>query len=113
MKKLVFWAYLSTLVTLSLLPVAFLTAPVFNIWDKAQHAFGFAVLTVTAIQAYPLSNRGRLGAVLFLLGCAIEIVQWAGGWRWGDWRDALANAVGIAVVLVHFRCRGPCVQKTR
>ncbi|MDP2263226.1 MAG: hypothetical protein Q8K24_08720 [Hydrogenophaga sp.] len=105
MKKLVFWAFLLALVTLSMVPTAYLAAPVFSIWDKAQHAFGFAVLTLLAVQAYPSHSQFRLAMALLLLGGAIEIAQSASGWRMGDWRDGLANAVGIAVVMMFVRRR--------
>lgn len=103
MKKLIFWAFLLALVTLSMLPTTYLAAPVFSIWDKAQHALGFAVLTLLAVQAYPSHPRIRLALALLLLGGAIELAQSASGWRVGDWRDGLANAVGIAVTLLLVR----------
>ena len=105
MKKLVFWSFLLTLVTLSLLPTAYLGAAVFSIWDKAQHALGFAVLTVLAVQAYPSQPLRRLGFLLLCLGVGIELAQSASGWRSGDWADGLADAVGIVAVLVWFRQR--------
>jgi VanZ family protein len=111
MKKLVFWTFLLALVTLSLMPTAYLAAPIFSIWDKAQHAFGFAVLTLLAVQAYPSHPRLRLAILLLLLGGAIELAQSASGWRTGDWRDGLANAVGIAVVLMLVRRRARFTSK--
>lgn len=111
MKKLIFWAFLLALVTMSLMPTAYLAAPVFSIWDKAQHALGFAVLTLLAVQAYPSRSRLRLALALLLLGGAIELAQSASGWRMGDWRDGLANAVGIAVVLMLVRRRAWSASK--
>lgn len=105
MKKLVFWLFLVALVTLSLLPTRYLGAPVFSIWDKAQHAIGFAFLTALALQAYASQPPLRLALALLTVGVAIELAQAASGWRMGDWRDVVADAVGIAAVLVWCRIR--------
>ena len=75
-----------------------LLPPVFNWWDKAQHALGFAVLTAFGLLAYPKA-RWRLPWGLLLLGALIEMAQTATGWRQGDWLDLLADAVGILAVL--------------
>lgn len=82
---------------LSLLPVEQLPPGVFDWWDKAQHASGFLVLAVLGLLGYP----GMLGRVVLCLlgfGAAIEFAQAATGWRYGDWQDWLADAVGVAVV---------------
>jgi len=94
--KLVFWCALATVVVLSLLPGAMLP-PVFNFWDKAQHALGFAGLTWLAFLAYPDTSLRRIGLALLLAGGAIELAQSATGWRHGDWLDLVADAVGIGL----------------
>ncbi len=94
--RLGFWTLVLAVVVVSLLPVAYLPEQVASIWDKAQHALGFAVLAVLGLWAYP----GRAGVVLLgllLLGALIELAQNATGWRQGDWQDLLANAVGMAL----------------
>ncbi len=73
--------------------------PVFNFWDKAQHALGFLGLTCLASLAYPEKHWRYLGMVLLLAGAAIELAQSATGWRHGDWLDLLADAVGIVTAL--------------
>lgn len=95
MKKLLFWGVLAALVVLSLLPSSYLGAPVFNWWDKAQHALGFAFLTLLAFWAYPARQRLRTSLELLALGAAIELLQAGTGWRMGEWPDLLADAVGI------------------
>lgn len=96
MKKIAFWLCLTGLVTLSLLPTTYLPAPVFSIWDKAQHALGFAVLTGLGHLAYP-SRPWRIVGGMLLAGLGIELVQTVTGWRHGDGLDLLADILGIAV----------------
>lgn len=94
--RLGFWLMVGGVVVLSLIPVDYLPDQVKSLWDKAQHAFGFAVLTVLGLWAYPGRVRWLLPGLL-LLGALIEVAQSATGWRQGDWQDVLANAVGVVV----------------
>ena len=94
MKKVLFWLSLLTLSTLSLLPSGYLPPQAFSLWDKAQHALGFAGLTVLALWAYPGAAR-KIPWWLLIHGAAIELAQAATGWRQGDWLDWLADAIGI------------------
>jgi VanZ family protein len=95
MKKTLFWGVLLMVVAGSLLPVDYLPPPVFSIWDKLQHATAFAALYLLGLQAYR-SKSLQVILGLLLLGGAIEIAQAATGWRYGEWLDWLADAVGIA-----------------
>lgn len=92
--KLAFWASLACVVTLSLMPVEQLPDQVSRVWDKAQHAGGFAVLTALGLLAYPRSAWSVCTGLL-LTGAGIELAQHAIGWRHGDIADLLADAVGI------------------
>ncbi len=94
MKKTVFWPSLLLVVVLSLMPVDYLPAQVFSIWDKTQHALGFALLTWFGLQAYP-NRRWRVMTGLLLIGAGIEVAQAATGWRYGEWLDLQADGVGI------------------
>lgn len=82
---------------LALLPPHLLMAPVFNWWDKAQHALAFAMLTGWGFWAWPLA-RPWVVAGLLTLGAAIELAQWVSGWRFAEWTDWAADAVGVFVV---------------
>ena len=93
-----FWASVLGATVLCLLPTEHLPS-LFNWWDKAQHALGFAALTGLGLLAYP-AERWRLAAGLLLFGAFIELAQAASGWRQGDWRDLLADAVGILAVMI-------------
>jgi VanZ family protein len=94
--RLVFWGTLAGVVVLSLTPLDYLPPQVFNIWDKAQHAFAFLVLGVLGLWSYPGRDNGLL-AGLIVLGGAIELAQAATGWRYGEWADLFADGVGVCV----------------
>jgi uncharacterized membrane protein (DUF441 family) len=79
---------------LALLPIAHLQLPVFNWWDKAQHAFAFVVLTGGALLLWPgASARVVIGMIAY--GAGIELAQWAVGWRFAEWSDLAADTVGV------------------
>jgi hypothetical protein len=89
-----FWLALAGIAVLSLLPGEFLVVPLFDWWDKAQHAVAFATLAVLGRGAYP-GNARLLAVGLLGFGGAIEVLQQATGWRYGDVLDFVADAVGI------------------
>jgi VanZ family protein len=66
------------------------------IWDKAEHAIAWMVLTAAGLV---LSTRRRwaIGVFAFLFGAVVEVLQATMGWgRDGDWHDLVADSVGIA-----------------
>ena len=94
--KVLFFSALLSVTVLALLPVELLTLPVFNWWDKAQHALAFAVLSMLGFAAFPARLwQVALGMVLY--GVAIELAQLAVGWRFGEWQDVLADITGVIV----------------
>lgn len=44
-----------------------------------------------------------LAALLCLQGVAIEVLQYWGGFRFGDWEDAVADAVGVVLGLLVYQ----------
>ena len=100
MKKLAFWICTIALSALALMPGPYLPPlEIFNWWDKAQHAIGFGTLAVLAVLAYPGFSKLRIGLLLMVLGVLIEVLQYLGGYRFGDWQDAVADGVGVLVGL--------------
>jgi len=92
--KFIFACVLTVVTVLALLPVEMLTSPVFDWWDKAQHALAFVVLSLLGFAAFPERvRRVALGMVLY--GVAIELAQLALGWRLGEWQDVMADSAGI------------------
>lgn len=90
-----FWALSLCVAVLSLLPTAYLPPQVFSLWDKAQHALAFTALATLGLLAYP-RRPGRMAIALLAFGGAIELAQAATGWRYGEWGDWLADALGLA-----------------
>ncbi len=66
--------------------------------DKIGHGFAYLVLMGWFAQIYH-TPKSRLGYLIgfILLGVALEILQGLGGVREADWRDAMANSVGVVL----------------
>jgi len=65
------------------------------VWDKAEHAVSWAVLTGAGLL---LSTRRRwaIGAFAFVFGALIEVLQANMGLgRDGNWQDLAADSAGI------------------
>lgn len=92
----IFWVAVVIVTVMSLLPGAYLPPVAFSVWDKAQHALGFLMLGVLGLRSYPKDSNSVVFCLL-IYGAAIEMVQAATGWRYGDWQDWIANAVGVAI----------------
>ena len=102
--KFLFWTSFVVINILALSPAPFLPPlEIFNWWDKAQHAIAFAVLAVLAVLAYPEASRLRIALLLIGQGVLIELLQYYGGYRFGDWQDAVADGVGVLLGLAMVR----------
>ena len=100
LRKALFWACFLAINILALSPAPYLPPlEIFNWCDKAQHAIAFAVLAVLAVLAYPEASRLRIALLLMGQGVLIEVLQYYGGYRFGDWQDAVADGVGVLVGL--------------
>jgi VanZ family protein len=92
--KPIFFLSVVVLTVASIVPVNMLPSQSADVWDKAQHAFGFAWLAFLGLLSYP--RRPAVVAVsLLAYGGAIELAQAATGWRYGEWLDLTADGVGI------------------
>ena len=104
LRKALFWACFLAINILALSPAPYLPPlEIFNWWDKAQHAIAFAVLAVLAVLAYPEASRLRIALLLIGQGVLIEVLQYYGGYRFGDWQDAVADGVGVLLGLAMAR----------
>ncbi len=97
--RLCFWVALVAVSIGSLLPPTQLPPQAFDVWDKAQHAGGFAVLTLLCLPAFAAS-RLRVFMWLAIYGVLIEVAQQVSGWRTGDPMDWMADVAGVLAGLV-------------
>ena len=96
--RAIFWLSFVGLTGLALSPAPYLPPlDIFNWWDKAQHAIGFGSLAVSALMAYPQAPKWKVAVLLCVHGCLIEVLQYFSGYRYGDWQDAAADGVGVAI----------------
>lgn len=109
--RALFWTSVLAVFTLSLMPTDRLPEFVFSWWDKAQHVLGFAWLAFWGRLAYARWPRATLLGLL-ALGALIEIAQAITGWRYGDFADWVADAVGVFSVWCLFSCGAPSCSKT-
>ncbi len=66
---------------------------------QAQHALAFWGLTGWALLLWPLSAlRVVLGMLAY--GAGLELAQCAVGWRFAEWADVAADAVGVGLAWV-------------
>jgi hypothetical protein len=73
--------------------------PEVSLWDKAEHALAWAGLTLLGLGFWP-GRRWAIAAYALALGLMVEFGQANMDLgRMGDWRDLLADAIGIAAAL--------------
>jgi VanZ family protein len=102
--KFLFWTSFVAINILALSPAPYLPPlEIFNWWDKAQHAIAFGALAVLAVLAYPEASRLLIAVLLMGQGVLIEVLQYYGGYRFGDWQDAAADGVGVLLGLAMVR----------
>ena len=99
----IFWLACLVVTTFSLTPVEPLPvlASSFSFGDKALHAVAFAGLCLIGSWAY-LNRTYSLILGLLVLGGGIELAQFATGWRYMQFGDLVANAVGIMIGRIAF-----------
>jgi VanZ family protein len=79
--------------------------PVKLINDKMLHLGGYALLALLTFANLPRSSRLAAALLVFGVGLTIELIQPAVG-RMFDWKDLLANSLGIAVATALWRVAG-------
>ena len=88
---------LGVLSWLSLSPMREL--PSVSMWDKSEHFIAYAVLATVCLLLFP-GRPGRIIAGCIAFGVLIEVLQALMGFgRQGDWRDALANSIGVLLAV--------------
>ena len=97
--KYAFWVIFVILTYLFLVPQQYLIPEVFDWWDKLQHSLAFGVLTILGLLAYARAGSGvfRVIILLSIYGALIEVLQALSGWRYGEFRDWLADELGVVI----------------
>lgn len=85
----------SVLMWLSLAPQDELPSAL-SFWDKAQHGLAYMTLTLIGVVAFPKRVGLMVIVSLFTGGLAEALQAWGGLGRQGDWRDMVANMMGVA-----------------
>jgi len=67
-------------------------------WDKSDHLLAFAVMGLLGLRAFP-RNLGLSVAGLLAYGIIIELLQSLVPYRDAEWRDVVADAIGIALAV--------------
>ncbi|MEA9601209.1 VanZ family protein [Polynucleobacter sp. MG-28-Ekke-A2] len=97
--KYTFWLTFAILTYLFLVPQQYLIPEVFDWWDKLQHSLAFGVLTILGLLAYARTGSEvfRVIIVLSIYGALIEVLQTLSGWRYGEFRDWVADVLGVVI----------------
>ena len=78
------------------------TLPSANMGDKIEHTIAWLVLTSLGLGLSHQRPRA-IAAYALGLGALIEVLQATLGFgRQGDWRDLLADAIGVALALAGY-----------
>jgi len=94
------WLILLGVVLGSLIPPRDLEVVVPNINDKIMHCGAYFLMGFWFAGSMDPRNHRWLALLLIALGGAIEILQYYMGFgRDADWRDFLANSIGVVVAL--------------
>lgn len=92
------WAFIVFAVIVSLVPTQKL--PPTGASDKVEHTVAYALLTLWFTGVYPRTSYARVGIGMLVLGICIEFAQGAMPFgRQADFRDVIANSLGVAVGL--------------
>jgi VanZ family protein len=94
--RALFWATLVGIGVLALLPATSVPVLFLKGWDKAQHAVAFLVLGALARVVLPVRSR-VIVVIMLAYGAAIEVAQGVTGSRHADWRDWVADAIGLVI----------------
>jgi len=90
--RLAFGALLLIVMALSLMPLG-PEIPSTG-WDKTNHLLAFSMLACLGCLAFPERIRAVLLGVL-LYGALIEVLQSFTSYRFAEWGDLLADAIGL------------------
>ena len=69
--------------------------------DKVEHVLGYIAMSSWFAALFERRGYWLLALLLLLLGVGVEFAQeWMSIGRMGDWRDVVANTIGIGLALL-------------
>ena len=72
--------------------------------DKLNHLIAYGVLTGWFGQLLlDWRHRALMAVVLIVFGVSMEVLQSMTGYRFFDWKDAIANSIGVICGLIALR----------
>lgn len=89
-----FWLSTCGVLALALLPTPH-ALPTTG-WDKSNHLIAFCTLALLGLLAYPAKPRTTMVA-LVAYGGLIEVLQSFTTYRYAEWGDLLADAIGVSL----------------
>lgn len=101
--RVAFGAALLAVFVVSVLPAPY-EPKIFSWQDKVQHLVVFGGLTLLGIAGWPRSPRA-VAAGMLLYGIAMEVAQSMTAYRAGEFRDWIADALGVVAALAIVRLR--------
>ncbi len=108
-----FWVGVVAVSVVSVTPRDYLPSG-FDVWDKLQHVFIYAMLSGLGGQAYlARKNLVHLFLGLVALGGVLEVIQLFVPNREAEFGDAIANAVGAGIGLLAVGLAGKAFLRVR
>jgi len=98
--RLLFFISLIAITILAFLPDYDGLPPVVELSDLLNHTVAFTVLMILSQRSYPKLHTKTVVIALLLYALFIEIVQYFLPTRCADWRDVVADGVGIFLALI-------------
>jgi VanZ family protein len=81
------------------------------LWDKLEHTAAWGLLTGVGLALSPRRWRA-IAAFALLLGAGVEILQATMGFgRDGDWRDFVADSLGVLIALRILQAKNAWVRR--
>ena len=108
--RITMWVAIAAVIYFAVCPAE--AAPDISGWDKANHSLAFAFLGILAKGAYP-GHSIRAHVALAGLGALIEVLQYFVPSRSADWKDFVADVLGIAIAAAVAKGLGAMIVTVR
>jgi len=97
-----FWITIVAVYILAMLPQE--SAPSLGWGDKGNHILAFVVMSILLILSYRISLT-KVALLMVAYGVWIEISQYFTPTRSADYRDVVADSIGVAIAILIYRVK--------